>query len=73
MQAVGHKGSKLSGHHGCCEGRDKGVVLGKKDGCIPTVFHIEWPQDVQDLVCTKDNPDRPITKSDMEMVHLLLC
>ena len=51
----------------------RGVIVGKKDACVRTFFCLEWPQDVQDLVCTKDNPDRPITNSDLEMVGLLLC
>ena len=50
-----------------------GVVMGEKDKFIPTVFRLEWPQDVQDLVCTEDNPGGPITNSDLEMAGLLLC
>ena len=40
---------------------------------VPTVFHLEWPQDIQDLVCTEDNPDGPVTNSDLEMAGILLC
>ena len=50
-----------------------GVVVDERDNYVPTVFHLEWPQDVQDLVCTKDNPDGPIKNPDLEMAGLLLC
>ena len=49
-----------------------GVVVGEKDACVPTVVHLEFPQDAQDLVCTKDNPNRPIPNSDLDMASLLL-
>ena len=33
-----------------------GVVVDEGDTCVPTVFHYKWPQDIQDMVCTQDNP-----------------
>ena len=50
-----------------------GVVVGGKDACVPTVFRLEWSHNVQDLVCTKDNPNGPITNLDLEMVGVFLC
>ena len=50
-----------------------GVVVGEKDACVPTVVHLEFPQDAQDLVCTEDNPNGSITNSDLEIAGLLLC
>ena len=49
-----------------------GVVVGKGDACIPTVFHLEWPKDIQDMMCTQENPDGPITNSDLELAGLLI-
>ena len=37
------------------------------------VFRLEWPWGVQDLVCTEDNPGRPVTQSDSGLTGLLLC
>ena len=50
-----------------------GVVIGEGSACVPTVFRLEWPQDVQAQVVTDDNPDGTITNSDLEMAGLLLC
>ena len=29
-----------------------GVVVGEGNVCVPAVFRLEWPQDIQDMVCT---------------------
>jgi hypothetical protein len=50
-----------------------GVVFGERDECVPTVFRLEWPKEVQQLVCTHDNPNGPITNSDLEMAGFLIC
>ena len=50
-----------------------GVVIGEADACVPTVFRLEWSDKVKALVCTRDNPQGPITNSDLEMAGLLLC
>ena len=50
-----------------------GVVIGEGSACVPTVFRLEWPQEVQAQVVTEDNPDGTITNSDLEMAGLLLC
>ena len=34
--------------------------MGEKEECIPTIFLLKLPQDIQDLVCTEDNSDGPI-------------
>ena len=48
--------------HGAC-----GVIFGKNEDCVPTVFRWEWPQDVKELYKLKK-----ITNSDLEMTGLLL-
>ena len=50
-----------------------GGLVGKKDECVPAVFHLQWPQNIQDMACTNDNPNRPTTNSDLELVGILLC
>ena len=50
-----------------------GVVVGEGDACTPTVFRLEWPKDIHDMVCMQENPDRPITNSDLELIGLLIC
>ena len=51
----------------------RGVVVCKWDACVPTVFRLEWPKDIQDMVCTQENPNGPITNSDLELPGLLIC
>ena len=48
-----------------------GRVVGKQDKYIHIVFRLKWPHDIQDLVCTKDNPNRTIIDSYLEMSGLL--
>ena len=50
-----------------------GVVMGKRDACIPKVFRLEWPQITQDMVYTWENPDGPISNSDLVLAGLLIC
>jgi len=44
-----------------------GVIFGKNEPCIPTVFQWEWPQEIKDLY-----HEGIITNSDLEMAGLLL-
>ena len=46
-----------------------GMVVGKKDACVSTVFCLEWPPEVQALICLEKNPNGPITNSDLEMAR----
>ena len=73
MQAAGHWRAAFCRYRGCSERRHRGVVVGKGNACVPTVFHLECPQDVQDMVCTQENPNGPITNSDLELAGLLIC
>ena len=43
-----------------------GVVFGKNEACVPTVFRWEWSQDTKNLYLTKK-----ITNSDLETAGLL--
>jgi hypothetical protein len=49
-----------------------GVVLGELSGIPPTVFCLQWPQDITDSLVFFDNPKGSITNSDLEMAGLLL-
>ncbi len=49
-----------------------GVVVGEKDEVVPTVFRLEWPQEIRDALISFNNPDGSITNSDLEMAGLLL-
>jgi len=49
-----------------------GVIFGEKEACEPTVFRFEWPKEVQDNMCTFDNPSGHITNSDLELAGFLL-
>ena len=44
-----------------------GVVVGEAEKCVPTVFRLEWPDEVKALFRTKK-----LTNSDLEMAGLLL-
>ncbi len=44
-----------------------GVIVGKNEACILTVFQWEWPQEIKDLF-----NEGHISNSDLEMVGLLL-
>ncbi len=43
-----------------------GVIVGKNEACIPTVFHWEWPQEVKDLFY-----EGHISNSNLEIAGLL--
>ena len=50
-----------------------GVVIGEGDVCVTTVVRYKWPKDIQDMVCTYENPKGPITNLDLELAGLLIC
>lgn len=50
-----------------------GIIIGHTQGCIPTVFRLEWPQWVKDEVDkTNTRKNGTLTNSDLEMAGLLL-
>ncbi|KAL7533277.1 hypothetical protein ACHAWF_011989 [Thalassiosira exigua] len=49
-----------------------GVVIGEGAACVPTVFRMEWPDDIKADIVTLDNPQGRVTNSDLEMAGLLL-
>jgi hypothetical protein len=53
--------------HGC-----GGVIIGEKKRCTPTVFRLEWPDDIKNDINTHDNPGGRLTNSDLEMAGLLV-
>jgi hypothetical protein len=48
-----------------------GVIIGKNKACTPTVFRIEWSEDIKQDIQTHDNPTWCLTNSDLEMAGLL--
>jgi hypothetical protein len=50
-----------------------GVIVGDKKACIPTVFRLEWPDDIkQEVLLTNSGKQGNLTNSDLEMAGLLL-
>ncbi len=49
-----------------------GVVLGELLGIPPTVFRLQWPQDITDNLVSFKNPRGPLSISDLEMAGILL-
>ena len=44
-----------------------GIITGEGKACIPTVFHLAWPEDIKELFHKGE-----ITNSDLEMAGLLM-
>ena len=49
-----------------------GVVIGELSGLPPTVFRLQWPDDISSDLVSFDNPSGTINNSDLEMAGLLL-
>ena len=49
-----------------------GVVVGENKSVPPTVFHLQWPQDISANIVSDSNPTGSITNSDLEMAGLLM-
>ena len=49
-----------------------GVVIGENMPCTPTVFRLEWPEDVKRNIVSSSNRSGTITNSDLEMAGLFL-
>jgi hypothetical protein len=49
-----------------------GVIIGEDRACTPTVFRVEWPDDIKRSLVSEANPTGTITNSDLEMAGLLL-
>jgi len=48
------------------------VILGELDAVSPTVFRLEWPQEIRDDLVSDTNPTGTITNSDLEFAGYLL-
>ena len=48
------------------------MVFGCQGKCLPTVFWLEWPPEIQELVQTEENPSGTITNLDSEIIAGLL-
>ena len=49
-----------------------GIIIGENKVVPPTVFRLQWPDDIKADVISKTNPTGSITNSDLEMAGLLL-
>ena len=49
-----------------------GVIIGENCAATPTVFRLQWPQDITTSIVSDDNPNGTITNSDLEMAGLLM-
>ena len=48
------------------------MIIGELTACVPTVFQVEWPEDIKTNLVTEENPNGKLTNSDLEMARLLL-
>ena len=49
-----------------------GIIVGENAACVPTVFRMEWSDDIKRDIKSSHNPRGRITNSDLEMAGLLL-
>ena len=49
-----------------------GCIVGENKACVPTVFRLEWPQDIKNEIVSESNPNGKLTNSDLECAGLLL-
>ncbi|KAL3793071.1 hypothetical protein HJC23_003079 [Cyclotella cryptica] len=49
-----------------------GVIIGENMALPPTVFRYEWPEEIQNDLCSETNPTGSLTNSDLELAALLL-
>ena len=49
-----------------------GVVFGENSAVVPTVFRLQWPDDITRAIVSANNPTGTITNSDLEMAGLLM-
>jgi hypothetical protein len=50
----------------------RGVIIGKKSECCPTVFRLQWPPDITESIISDKNRGGNLTNLDLEMAGLLL-
>ena len=48
------------------------IVFGETKACVPTVFCLEWPDDVKADLVSKKTPKVCITNSGLELTGLIL-
>lgn len=49
-----------------------GIIVGENEGCVPTVFRMEWPEDIKAEINSSSNRTGKLTNSDLEMAGMLL-
>ena len=48
------------------------IIVGERMACPPTVFRIQWPEDIRNDIKSDSNPSGTITNSDLEMAGLVI-
>ena len=46
--------------------------MGEAQACTPTVFRMEWPEDIKADIIASTNPSGRLTNSDLEMAGMVL-
>jgi hypothetical protein len=49
-----------------------GIVIGESQAAPPTVFRLEWPEDIRAALVSEHNPTGTLTNSDLECAGLVL-
>ena len=49
-----------------------GVIVGERRSVPPTVFRLQWPDEIRNSIVSATNPHGTITNSDLEMAGLLM-
>ena len=49
-----------------------GIIIGENKAVAPTVFRLEWPDDIKQDIVSQSNPNGSISNSDLEMAGLIL-
>ena len=60
------------GYTDACKKGAGGVWMGVTDNIGYVTWRVEFPQDIQDELCTSDNPDGKITMNDLELAGVVL-
>ena len=47
-------------------------IVGERKGMPPTVFRLQWPEDITRNIISEDNPNGTLMNSDLEMAGLLM-
>ena len=49
-----------------------GCIVGKSNSCVPTIFRIEWPDDIKQDLVLEQNPNGRIINSDLDWLVVVV-